>query len=95
MLLPPPQICDAEHTEQVAPPLPQLAFVLPDTHCPEAEQHPPHVVLSHVQVPLTQCVPLPQVPAMHVPPQPSLAPQAFAEQFGTQAHALLVQAQPV
>lgn len=60
-----------------------------------AEQQPPHEVLSQTQLPLTQRVPLPHVPDWQVPPQPSLAPHALPEQLGTQAHALLVQLQPL
>ena len=90
----PPQICDAEHVEHAAPPLPHALFDVPDTHCP-AEQQPPHEVLSHVQLPLTQRVPLPHEPVMHVPPHPSLAPHALPAQLGTQAHALLLQLQPL
>jgi hypothetical protein len=93
-LLPPLQTWVAEHVVHAAPPLPQVAFVMPVRHWP-AEQQPPQEVLSQTQLPLTQRVQLPHVPAMHVPPQPLLAPHALPAQSGTQTHALVVQVQPL
>ena len=59
--LPPAQTYVAEHVVHAAPPLPQVALVVPVRHWP-AEQQPPHEVLSQTQLPLTHRVPLPHVP---------------------------------
>jgi hypothetical protein len=49
----PPQLCDAEQTEHATPLPPHALCVVPDRHCPLAQQ-PPHDVLSHAQTPLAQ-----------------------------------------
>jgi hypothetical protein len=43
-----------------------------------------HDVPSQTHAPAAQCRPDGQLPALHVPPQPSSAPQAFPAQLGVQ-----------
>jgi hypothetical protein len=62
------------------PPWPQAASPVPGSHVLPL-QHPVHDVESHAHTPLTQCWPLPQLPLLHTPPQPSLAPQALPVQL--------------
>jgi len=88
------QLCVELQMEQLVPPVPQPLLVVPDTHCPAA-QHPVQDVPSHTQLPATQCRPLPQEPLAHVPPQPSLSPQALPVQLGTQTQLPPVQFQPL
>ncbi len=69
---------DAEHT---APPLPHALSAMPGSH-DEPLQHPPQDVLSHLHTPATHRCPCPQLPWVHTPEQPSLAPQALLAQLG-------------
>jgi hypothetical protein len=78
-------VVGAAHARHAAPPLPQALVAVPAKHCP-AEQQPVHEVPSHAHTPLTQCCPLPQLPVVHTPPQPSLAPHALPAQLGEHPH---------
>jgi hypothetical protein len=94
MHVPKSHVCVVAQTEQVAPPVPHAPSPDPPWHSPPAQQ-PLHDDGSHAQLPPTQCRPLPQEPAAHVPPHPSLAPHALPVQSGTQTQEPWVQLQPL
>jgi hypothetical protein len=78
---PVPHVVPLGHVAHTPPPLPHAAFVSPGSHV-LALQHPLQDVGSHAHAPSTQCWPLPQLPDVHTPPQPSLAPHALPAQLG-------------
>jgi hypothetical protein len=63
--------------------------------CPDAQQLEPHERWSQTQAPALQVAFAGQLPLWHVPPQPSLAPQALPAQSGWQTHAPPWQTLPV
>jgi hypothetical protein len=63
--------------------LPHALCAVPPRHAPDA-QHPLHELLSHAHVVPVQCRPVPQLPVVQTPPQPSSAPHAAFVQLGTQ-----------
>jgi hypothetical protein len=83
-------VCPGEQLTHAFPNVPQTLLVSPVSHCP-AEQHPTgQDVSSQVHALPRQRWPVGQEPLPHVPPQPSLPPQAAPLQLGTQAHTPLV-----
>jgi hypothetical protein len=88
-----PQVVPDEHTSHRAPPLPHAASFVPAAQPPLA-QHPEHELVSQTQPPLTQCRPCAQLPVMHTPPQPSLAPHTLSVQLGVQPQMPLTPAPP-
>jgi hypothetical protein len=74
-------VCPPPHARHVAPPLPQLPTDVPSSHLVPLQQ-PAQDVASHTQAAFEQCCPLPHVPVVQVPPQPSSAPHALPVQLG-------------
>ena len=75
------------HDAQASPFVPHASVAVPGMQV-FPWQHPlAHDDASHVHVPPTQCWPLPQLPLLHTPPQPSLAPHALPVQLGVHSHA--------
>jgi hypothetical protein len=82
----------ALHNAQASPLVPHASCADPGMQV-FPWQHPVgHDTASHVHVPPTQCCPVPQLPLLHIPPQPSLAPHAL--QLGVQPHVPPVQVVP-
>ena len=72
----------ALHESQASPFAPHASCAAPGMQV-FPWQHPvPHDTASHVHVPPTQCCPLSQLPLLHTPPHPSLAPHALPVQLG-------------
>jgi hypothetical protein len=63
------------------PPWPQALWLVPDSHVAPL-QHPEHDVGSQRHDPATHLCPVAQLPSVHTPAQPSLAPQALPVQLG-------------
>jgi hypothetical protein len=83
---PVPHIVPAEHAVHAVPPWPHALSLIPSMHASPAQQ-PAHDVGSQVHVPPTQRWPLPQLPSMQTPLQPSLAPHALPSHVGVQVPA--------
>jgi hypothetical protein len=75
----------AAQSKQARPPLPHAVSRFPGWQSPPL-QHPEHDVASHVHAPSTQRCPSAQEPALQMPPQPSLCPQALPAQLGVHPH---------
>lgn len=78
---PPVHVCVLLQVWQVAPPLPHAPVLVPAAQVLPL-QHPVHVVGSHTHAPPEHFCPVPHVPVVQVPPQPSLPPHATPVQFG-------------
>jgi hypothetical protein len=91
-----PHTVPLPHGAHATPPPPHALALVPLAHVVPL-QHPLHDVGSHVQTPNTQCSPVPQLPSVHTPAQPSLAPQDLPSQLAVHAptpHTLGVPAPP-
>jgi hypothetical protein len=88
-----PHVAPDGHGTHTAPPLPQAPLSVPAMHDVPLQQ-PAHELVSQTHPPLTQCWPVPQLPVMHTPPHPSLAPHALAAQLGVQPHTPVVPPPP-
>jgi hypothetical protein len=76
-----PHVVPGAHELHATPPLPHAPSSVPAAHVLSFLQQPVHEVASQTHAPLTQRWPVPQLPVVQTPPQPSLAPQAFAAQL--------------
>ena len=81
-----PQVVPDAHAAHALPPMPHADSSEPDSHVVPLQQ-PEHDVGSHVQAPCTQCCPVSQVPAVHTPSHPLLAPHVAPVQLGVQVPA--------
>ena len=84
--LPVPQAVPPGQGVHTVPPLPHAPSLVPGSHVAPS-QHPVHDVGSHWHAPVTHRCPAAQLPCVHTPEQPSLAPHALPLQSGV--HALL------
>jgi hypothetical protein len=86
--------CGALHDAQAPPFVPHAFCAVPGMQVLPWQHPAGHDDASHVQVPPTQCWPLPQLPLLHSPPHPSLAPHTLPEQFGVQPQVPALQLVP-